>query len=46
MAFGTRVLGWSADEIRVLAAKGIAEGSDRTIHSYWPIGVAYAQKRE
>ncbi|KAK3366151.1 S-adenosyl-L-methionine-dependent methyltransferase [Lasiosphaeria ovina] len=37
LAVGTRGLGWSADDIAVLAAKARADLKDRKIHAYWPM---------
>lgn len=46
LALGTRGLNWKPEEVKVLAAKAIAELSDRSIHAYWPINVLYGQKPE
>jgi len=46
IAFGTRMLGWSADEVRILSAKAWTDSNDRKIHSYWPVVVVYGQKPE
>jgi len=46
LASMTRGLGWSKEEVTVLAAKVRTELNDRRIHSYNPIVVLYAQKPE
>jgi len=34
LAYGTRLLGWSKEEVQVLAAKGLADVNNRAIHAY------------
>lgn len=40
MALFTRVLGWSAEEVKILVAKARTDLKNRSIHAYWPMYVA------
>ncbi|KAK4222599.1 methyltransferase domain-containing protein [Podospora fimiseda] len=46
MAALTRALGWTKEEVDVLAAKARADVKDRSIHAYWPVVVVYGRKPE
>ncbi|KAJ0164084.1 hypothetical protein CTA2_1794 [Colletotrichum tanaceti] len=44
MAALTRGLGWTADEVNVLAAQARKDVADKSIHAYWPMIVVYGRK--
>lgn len=44
LALFTRVLGWSADEVRVFMALVRRDLRDRRIHAYWNFWVVYGRK--
>ncbi|KAH7120587.1 S-adenosyl-L-methionine-dependent methyltransferase [Dactylonectria macrodidyma] len=44
MAFLTRGLGWTPDEVNVLAAEAKKDMRDKLIHAYWPIIVVTGRK--
>ncbi|KAK3997765.1 S-adenosyl-L-methionine-dependent methyltransferase [Cladorrhinum sp. PSN332] len=44
LALFTRVLGWSADEVRVFMASVRKDLKDRRIHAYWNFWVVYGSK--
>lgn len=44
MASATRLLGWSKEEVLVLAAKAKADVNNRNIHAFWPVGIVVCQK--
>ncbi|KAK4160884.1 methyltransferase domain-containing protein [Cladorrhinum sp. PSN259] len=46
MAALTRALGWSKEEVDVLAAQARNDVNDRKIHAYWPVIVVYGRKPE
>ncbi|KAH6708972.1 S-adenosyl-L-methionine-dependent methyltransferase [Leptodontidium sp. MPI-SDFR-AT-0119] len=46
MAFFTRGLGWSKEELEVYLVKVRQDMRNRKIHAYWPIYVVYGQKPE
>ncbi|KAK0636396.1 S-adenosyl-L-methionine-dependent methyltransferase [Bombardia bombarda] len=37
LAYATRILGWSNEQVQVLAAQARKDLNDRTIHAYWPM---------
>ncbi|KAK0619369.1 S-adenosyl-L-methionine-dependent methyltransferase [Immersiella caudata] len=44
MGVGTRGLGWTAEDIKLLASVARDDIENRRIHAYWPVSVIYAQR--
>ncbi|KAK0652838.1 methyltransferase domain-containing protein [Cercophora newfieldiana] len=44
MGVGTKGLGWSEEDVKLLAAVAREDLGNRRVHAYWPVTVIYAQK--
>ncbi|KAK4446864.1 secondary metabolism regulator LAE1 [Podospora aff. communis PSN243] len=44
MGVGTRGLGWTVEDIKLLASVAKDDIDNRRIHAYWPVTVIYAQR--